>query len=369
MKRIVAFITTSAILLSLAACGAQPSEQGVQPAGAPETTAENTDVETVSEMMTETAADTAADEGQDSTREAAQFNLETRTVLLNNGMEMPILGLGTYALTPEQAENSVYHALQDGYRLIDTANAYMNERGVGRGIQRAIDEGIVTREDVFLTTKLWVSEYERVAESIDETLARLNLDYIDLLLLHQPYGSYAEAYPQLEQAVKDGKVRAIGLSNFYGDRFEEVMSVATIPPAVLQVETNPLNQQIDTKEFIAEYGTRIEAWSPLGGRGNTDDLFNNETIAEIAEAHHKSVVQVILRWHMQTGNIAIPGSTNPDHIQENIEIFDFELTSEEMEQINALDTGVGVYDFSPEAVEANDAAMTSGERRDFDAQE
>lgn len=270
------------------------------------------------------------------------FDLESRTVTLNNGMEMPVLGIGTYGLTPEEAENSIYHALLDGYRLIDTANAYMNERAVGRGIKKSE----VPREEIFVTTKLWPSDYGDIPTALDETLARLDLDYIDLVLLHQPYGDYMTAYPALEQAVADGKVRAIGLSNFYQTRFDEIMTIATIAPAVLQIETNPLTQQIEMREYLTQYGTVLEAWSPLGGRGHTQTLFNDATIAGIAQAHGKSVVQTILRWHMQMGNIAIPGSTNPDHIQENIEIFDFDLTDEEMNRLRELDTGEGVYQFS-----------------------
>jgi diketogulonate reductase-like aldo/keto reductase len=275
------------------------------------------------------------------------FDFENRTVTLNNGVKMPILGLGTYRLTPAQAEESVYHALLDGYRLIDTANAYMNERAVGRGIQRA---GL-PREEIFVTTKLWPGDYEDVARAIDDTLARLNLEYIDLLLLHQPYGNIAEGYRGLEAAVRQGKVRSIGISNFYEKKFDEIMSIATIPPAVLQVESNPYYHQAVMREYVKPYGTMLMAWFPLGGRiderNNTQTrLFNEETIVEIAAAHNKTPAQVILRWHLQTGNIAIPGARNPDHIQENIEIFDFELAREEMQRLRALDTGSGSYDFS-----------------------
>jgi diketogulonate reductase-like aldo/keto reductase len=279
--------------------------------------------------------------------DGASFDFKSRTVTLNNGIEMPILGLGTYRLTPAQAEESVYHALLDGYRLIDTANAYMNERAVGRGIQRSG----VPREEIFVTTKLWPGDYEDVARAIDDTLARLNLEYIDLLLLHQPYGNIAEGYRGLEAAVRQGKVRSIGVSNFYEKKFDEIMSIATIPPAVLQVESNPYYHQTVMREYVKPYGTVLNAWFPLGGRvderNNTQTrLFNEEIIAEIAAAHNKTPAQVILRWHLQIGNIAIPGSRNPDHIQENIEIFDFELTREEMQELSALDTGSGSYDFS-----------------------
>jgi diketogulonate reductase-like aldo/keto reductase len=281
------------------------------------------------------------------TNGGALFNFESRTVTLNNGIEMPILGLGTYLLTPAQAEESVYHALLDGYRLIDTANAYMNERAVGRGIQRAG----VPREELFITTKLWPSDYEDVARAIDDTLARLNLEYIDLLLLHQPYGNIVEGYRGLEAAVRLGKVRSIGVSNFYERKFDEIMSIATIPPAVLQNESNPYYHQAVMREYVKPYGTVLNAWFPLGGRvderNNTQTrLFSEEIIVEIAAAHDKTPAQVILRWHLQTGNIAIPGSRNPDHIQENIEIFDFELTGEEIRRLSALDTGGGSFDFS-----------------------
>ncbi|MBQ9349318.1 MAG: aldo/keto reductase [Oscillibacter sp.] len=292
-----------------------------------------------------------------------EFDFSTRTVTLNNGVQMPILGIGTYSLTPEEAENSVYHALLDGYKLIDTANAYMNERAVGRGIQKSG----VPREEIFVTAKLWVSEYDRAAEAIDETLARLGLDYVDLLLLHQPYGNYMDAYKAMEQAVAAGKVRSIGLSNFYRARFHEIMEAAEIPPAVLQIEMNPTYQQNDMREYVRQYGTVLEAWYPLGGRGHTQELFENEVIREIADAHSVSSAQVILRWHLQKGNIAIPGSSNPDHILENISIFDFTLSGDEMNRIAAVDTNRGQFSFEGEADAMNEGMFTQS-RMDFDSQ-
>jgi diketogulonate reductase-like aldo/keto reductase len=277
----------------------------------------------------------------------ASFDFENRTVTLNNGIEMPILGLGTYRLSPAQAEESVYHALADGYRLIDTANGYMNERAVGRGIQRSG----VPREEIFITTKLWPSDYEDVERAIDDTLARLNVEYIDLLLLHQPYGNIVEGYQGMESAVRQGKVRSIGLANFYERRLDAIMSIATILPAVLQNESNPYVQQSVMREYVKSYGTVMMAWYPLGGRvddrNNTQiRLFTNETIGAIATAHNKTPAQIILRWHLQFGNITIPGSSNPAHILENISIFDFELTDEEMQRMSALDTGIPSFDFS-----------------------
>ena len=264
---------------------------------------------------------------------STEFDLEKGTVKLNSGYEMPILGIGTYQLTLSQAEESVYNALKEGYRLIDTANIYMNEKGVGRGIKRSG----VPREEIFITTKLWVSEYEDTEKAIEDTLKRLDTDYIDLLLLHQPYGNYTEGYKGMEKAVAEGKVKSIGLSNFYEEKFDEVIKTATIKPAVLQNETHPYFQETAMKEHIKPYGTIMESWFPLGGRGNTQKLFNDETISSIAKAHNKTSAQIILRWHLQAGNIAIPGSSNAAHIQENYEIFDFSLTDDEMKKISALD--------------------------------
>jgi diketogulonate reductase-like aldo/keto reductase len=271
------------------------------------------------------------------------FDLKNRTVTLNNGIKMPVLGLGTYTLSPAQAEESVYHALLYGYRLIDTANAYMNERAVGRGIKKSG----VPREEIFVTTKLWISDYENTGRAIDDTLARLDLEYIDLLLLHQPYGNYISGYRGIEAAVRAGKVRAIGLSNFYQDKFDEILSIATIPPAVLQNERNPYFQQVEMQKHIKPHGTVLMDWYPLGGRSpRQQTLFENEAILEIAKARKKTAAQVILRWHIQSNGIAIPGSSNPAHILENITIFDFELTNEEMRKLGALETGVPAFDFT-----------------------
>ena len=267
------------------------------------------------------------------------FDLENATVTLNNGVEMPIFGIGTFALSSEQAENSVYWALRDGYRLIDTARIYGNEDGVGRGIRRAIEEGYVTREDIFVTTKMWTSDFGNGDAAIDASLERLGLDYIDLMILHHSQPSNdVDAYQAMERAVADGKLRCIGLSNYYEpEDFDRLVNATTTVPALLQNETHPYHQSTEMKAHIAQYGTVMESWFPLGGRGNTQVLFNDPTIAAIAGAHGKTSAQVILRWHLQAGNIAIPGSSNPDHILENISIFDFELTDDEMAQMTALD--------------------------------
>ena len=267
-----------------------------------------------------------------------KFDLDAGTVTLNNGVSMPILGIGTFALSDSEAEESVYWALRDGYRLIDTARIYGDEAGVGRAIRRAIDEGLVTREEIFVTTKMWTSDYGNGDAAINASLERLGLDYIDLMILHhsQPENDVA-AYKAMEQAVADGRLKAIGLSNYYDpDDFDRMVNATSILPAVLQNETHPYYQSADMKEHIAQYGTVLESWFPLGGRGNTQTLFNDPVISAIAAAHGKTSAQVILRWHLQDGHIAIPGSHNEKHIQENFNIFDFELTSEEMEQIAAL---------------------------------
>lgn len=269
-----------------------------------------------------------------------EFDFESKMVLLNSGYEMPIIGLGTWTQDDDTAENSVYEALKDGYRLIDTAQYYGNETGAGKGIQRAIDEGIVTREEVFVTTKVMPSNYDRAYSSIDDSLDRLGLDYIDLMLIHQSGSNDTEVYKALCQGVKDGKLRSIGISNYYTlAEYERVTSGGEIKPAVVQNENHPFYQNTEFQKDIAKYGTVVESWYPFGGRGHTQDLFGNVTIMDIAETHGKTSAQIILRWHLQAGYITIPGSQNPDHILENYSIFDFELTEEEMQRIAELHTG------------------------------
>jgi len=279
--------------------------------------------------------------------DAPQFDLDKGTVMLNSGYEMPILGIGCYLLSQEQAENSVYWALKDGARLIDTARIYGNEEGVGRGIRRAIDEGFVTREEIFVTTKMWTSDFSNGDEAVDASLRRLGLDYIDLMILHhsQPRND-VQAYQAMERAVKAGKLRSIGLSNYYEpEDFDRLVNATEIVPALLQNETHPYHQSSEMKAHIAQYGTVMESWFPLGGRGNTQVLFNDPVISGIAAVHGKTSAQVILRWHLQAGNIAIPGSSNPDHILENVSIFDFELTEEEMRQMTLLDRNERFADY------------------------
>ena len=268
-----------------------------------------------------------------------EFNFKSRGVILNSGYEMPILGLGMFSLSDSQAENSTYWALKAGFRLIDTARIYDNEAAVGRGLRRAIDEGIVTREDVFITTKMWTSDFDNGDAAIDASLQRLGVDYIDLMILHhsQPRNDI-QAYQAMERAVADGKLRSIGLSNYYEpEDFDRVVNATTIRPALLQNETRPYHQSGEMKAHIARYGTVPESWFPLGGRGNTQILFNDPVIAGIAQAHGVSSAQVIIRWHLQAGNICIPGSSNEQHIIEDYDVWDFELAEDELAQIAALE--------------------------------
>lgn len=268
-----------------------------------------------------------------------EFNFETRTVTLNSGYEMPMLGLGMFSLSDSQAENSTYWALKAGFRLIDTARIYGNEAAVGRGLRRAMDEGIVTREEVFITTKMWTSDFSNGDAAIDASLQHMGVDCIDLMILHhsQPRND-VEAYQAMERAVEAGKLRSIGLSNYYEpEDFDRVVNATTIRPALLQNETHPYHQSGEMKAHIAQYGTVLESWFPLGGRGNTRTLFNDPVIAGIAQVHGVPSAQVIIRWHLQAGNICIPGSSNEQHIIEDYDVWDFELTEEEMAQMEALE--------------------------------
>ena len=270
--------------------------------------------------------------------QAPAFELKKGTVKLNSGHEMPILGIGTYQLSNSQAENSVYWALKAGMRLIDTARIYGNEEGVGRGIRRAIKDGIVKREEIFVTTKMWTSDFSNGDAAVDASLKRLGLDYIDLMILHhsQPRND-VDAYKAMERAVKAGKLRSIGLSNYYEpDDFDRLVKATSIKPALLQNETHPYHQSGKMKAHIAKYGTVMESWFPLGGRGYTQTLFNDPTISAIAKAHGKSSAQIIIRWHLQAGNIAIPGSSNEKHIIEDASVWDFALTDDEMKRMAAI---------------------------------
>ena len=267
------------------------------------------------------------------------FDFDKRTVKLNNGIDMPIIGIGVWTLTPEQAEKSVSVALKAGYRLIDTARMYRNEEAVGRAVRNS---GIA-RKDIFITTKIYGSgDYSNAEAAINNRLKALGVDYIDLLLLHYPDQNDTQAWQVMEQFVRTGKIRAIGLSNYHRKTFSRIMEVASITPAVVQNEVHIYNQDKHTKEFLKSYGTQMEAWYPLGGRdsygkGGKDILFAEPVIVTLAQKYRKTPAQILLRWQLQAANIAIPGSSNPAHIRENTAIFDFSLADAEMATISKLD--------------------------------
>lgn len=276
-------------------------------------------------------------------------------ITLNNGEKIPQFGMGVFMVPAgEETKKACLDALKMGYRHIDTAHAYQNERSVGE----AVRESGIPRDEIFVTSKLWPSEYGegKTIAAIDKMLERLNIGYIDLLLLHQQVGDYMGAWKDMEKAVEQGKVRSIGLSNFESDRLEEVCSAAKIKPAALQVECHPYFQQSELKKRIAPYGTIIEAWYPIG-HGDSG-LINEAVFTELAKKYDKTNVQIILRWHIQEGNVIFPKSTNPQHIKDNFDIFDFELTDEEMAKISSLDRNVRFYNATLEQQEAQFTAWS-----------
>ena len=265
---------------------------------------------------------------------------EQSLIKLNDGNMIPQYGIGVFMIPDgEQTVNAVKTALQLGVRHIDTAHAYQNERSVGKAVK---DSGI-NRHDIWITSKLWVSDYGKdiTTKAINKMLNRLDTDYIDLLLLHQQVGEYLDAWKEAEQAVKLGKVRSIGISNFESERLEELCNFASIKPSVNQVELHPYFQQNELKKRLKKYGTLLESWYPIGH--GSKELINEPLFTELGEKYHKSNVQIILRWHLQEGNIIFPKSTNPQHIKDNFDIFDFCLSDEEMQKIRGLDKGVRFY--------------------------
>lgn len=260
--------------------------------------------------------------------------------VLNNGIKMPMAGIGTFLLNPDEAEASVLGALECGCRLVDTANAYVNEKAVGRAMKKSG----VPREEIFLETKLWPSFYEQ-EDAVEKTLKRLDTDYIDLLLIHQPAGNYMAGYRLMENAYKAGKVKAIGLSNFDKAQIQEILDNCEVKPAVLQTEVHPYSQEKELKKFLEKEHIVIQAWYPLG-HGDAK-LMQDPVFARLAEKYGKTSAQIILRWHIQDGNIVIPGSKNPAHIRENFALFDFSLTGEDMTEIAALDRKKRYYTSTP----------------------
>ncbi len=325
------------LTLSMAACGADHN--------APDSTNDSTTInETENSGIPEntenikTRGDKAAENTEEEINSSIQaktpdsFNLETKTVRLNSGYDMPIVGLGTYSLSDEECYSSVFTLLENGGRLIDTAYMYHNEAAVGR----AVRDSSVPREEIFVTTKIYPTQFDDPGQAIEEALKKLDVEYIDLMLLHHPGDGDVEAYKVMEQYVADGKIRSIGLSNWYIEELEEFLPQISIMPAVVQNEIHPYYQETEVIPYIQNLGIVVESWYPLGGRGYTKELLTNETILSIADAHGVSSAQVILRWDIQNGVIVMPGSSNPEHIKENLDIFGFELTDDEMEQMKAL---------------------------------
>ena len=266
-------------------------------------------------------------------------------ITLNNGIKMPMAGIGTFLLNPDEAEASVLSALECGYRLIDTANAYVNEKAVGRAMKKS---GL-DRKDIFLETKLWPSFYEQ-ADAVEKTLERLQTDYIDLLLIHQPAGNYVAGYRLMEKAYQEGKVKAIGLSNFNEAQIQEILGLCEVKPSILQTEVHPYSQEKEVKKFLEKEGIVIQAWYPLGHGDKA--LIQEPVFTKLAEKYGKSNAQIILRWHIQDGNIVIPGSKNPAHIRDNFDLFDFNLTDAEMDEIAAMDQKKRYYTSTPELLKS-----------------
>lgn len=270
-------------------------------------------------------------------------------VQLNNGLKMPMLGYGVYQVTKDECERCVLDALETGYRLIDTAQSYFNEEEVGN----AIAKSGVPREEIFLTTKVWVEHYgyEETKKSVYESMKKLQTEYLDLVLLHQPFSDYYGAYRALEDLYEEGVLKSIGVSNFYPDRLVDIANFARIVPMVNQVETHVLNQQTEAKRWMDKYEVQIEAWAPFGeGRGN---LFTNEVLTKIGEKYQKSAAQVMLRWNLQRGVVVLPKTTHKERMVQNLDVFDFQLTDDEMKTIAAMDTATSSFfsHYDPSMVE------------------
>ncbi len=353
MKKLCKIIPVIAMAITLVACASEPPSISEPPtlSNSNGTSGSSSHVETesttnsTSESPSEITSTSSVDnpstteklpENDPETKEnPGMFDFSSKTVTLNSGYVMPINGLGTYSLTGDTCFASVMSALQSGGRLIDTAYMYHNEDEVGR----AIRESDIPREEIFVITKLYPNQFSDPETAIEDALGKLNIDYIDMMLLHHPGTDDVKAYKAMEKYVENGKIRSIGLSNWYVKELEEFLPQITIKPALVQNEIHPYYQENDVISYIQSLGITVQGWYPLGGRGHTSELLGDETISAIADAHEKSSAQIILRWNLQKGVVVIPGSSNPDHIKENTELYDFELTYEEMERINALDRG------------------------------
>ncbi len=348
MKKLCRIISVIVLAATLAGCANEPSGVPKPPTlsnsnGTSESPSENgtensysgsySEVTSTSYVIGSDTTEKQPENDTETKENPGMFDLNSKTVTLNSGYIMPINGLGTYSLTGDTCFNSVTSALQSGVRLIDTAYMYHNEEEVGR----AIRESGIPREEIFVITKLYPNQFSDPEAAIEQALEKLNIDYIDMMLLHHPGTDDVKAYKAMEKYVESGKIHSLGLSNWYIEELEQFLPQVSIKPALVQNEIHPYYQENDVIPYIQSLGITVQGWYPLGGRGHTSELLGDETISDIAASHGKSSAQIILRWNLQKGVVVIPGSSNPDHIKENTELYDFELTDEEMKRINALD--------------------------------
>ena len=329
-KRLAIFMAFALILICLSACQAA-AQAGFTPDTGAQRAPDNTRTKEPDGEGTSMVNQTNVQ------RRTGVFDFDSRTVLLNSGYMMPTMGLGTYALDHDTCVNSVMALLANGGRLIDTAYMYCNEAAVGEGVRKGMEEYGISREDIFVITKIYPNQFSDPEAAIDMALEKLDIGYIDMMLLHHPGTNDVKAYKAMEKYVEQGKIRSLGLSNWYIEELTSFLPQVTITPALVQNEIHPYYQEQEVVPFIQEKGIVVQCWYPLGGRDYTADLLENETIKAIAEAHRVSSAQVILRWDLQRGIVVIPGSSNPDHIRENLDLFVFELTEDEMKQISRLD--------------------------------
>ncbi len=330
IRRSFALLVLASVVLAAASCSTQQSAESVTLAVQTTETSASSEDTTMSEQ-------TKATTEQSIEAKAGAFDMVNKKVRLNSGYDMPIMGLGTYSLDHDTCVNSVKALLRNGGRLIDTAYMYGNEDAVGEGVRQAMEEYNIPREEIFVITKIYPSQFSEPEKAIDTALEKLDIGYIDMMLLHHPGAGDIDAYKAMEKYVAQGKIRSLGLSNWYVKELTDFLPKVSITPALVQNEIHPYYQEKDVVPFIQEKGIVVQCWYPLGGRGHTSELLNDGTISSIAEAHGVSSAQVILRWDLQRGIVVIPGSSNPDHIKENLDLFGFELSDEEMARINALD--------------------------------
>ena len=332
MKRTVTLIMMFSFLLIISGCSSSKDEK----IGSTQATSEQEETDIKTDEMTETP-ETESEDNSSESDDVGKFDFENKTVLLNSGYQMPIMGLGTYSLDYDTCVNSVKALLKNGGRLIDTAYMYGNEDAVGEGVRQAMEEYDIPREEIFVITKIYPSQFSDPESAIDMALEKLDIEYVDMMLLHHPGTGDVEAYLTMEKYVNQGKIKSLGLSNWYVEELTDFLPKVNITPALVQNEIHPYYQEQDVVPLIQEKGIVVQCWYPLGGRGYTEELLGNEVINEIAKNHDVSAAQVILRWDLQRGIVVIPGSSNPEHIKENMDLFGFELTEEEMQKISQLD--------------------------------